>query len=83
MSASALKRLSWDEYIAHERQATEKSQYFDGELFAMAGGHTTVASSDRILLGNRGMLSNLATVRFMAATCGFFARVVWERIPTA
>ena len=48
MSTSALKRLSLDEYIAHERQATEKSQFFDGELFAMAGGshnHSLIGSN--------------------------------------
>ena len=38
MSSAALKRMSWEEYVEHERHAPEKSEFFDGELFAMAGG---------------------------------------------
>ncbi len=48
MSTSALKRLSWDEYLEHERLATEKSQFFDGEMFAMSGGslnHSLIGSN--------------------------------------
>ena len=48
MSSAALKRLSWEEYVEHERHATGKSEFFDGELFAMAGGsanHSLVATN--------------------------------------
>jgi Uma2 family endonuclease len=38
MSSAALKRLSWEEYVEQERHAAEKSEFFDGEVFAMAGG---------------------------------------------
>jgi Uma2 family endonuclease len=38
MSSAALKRMSWEEYVEHERHAVEKSEFFDGEMFAMAGG---------------------------------------------
>ena len=48
MSSAALKRMCWEEYVERERQATEKSEFFDGELFAMAGGsfnHSLVATN--------------------------------------
>jgi Uma2 family endonuclease len=38
MSSAVLKRQSWDEYVQFERRADEKHEYFDGEVFAMAGG---------------------------------------------
>lgn len=38
MNSAALKRLSVDDYLAIDRAAEVKSQYYDGELFAMAGG---------------------------------------------
>jgi Uma2 family endonuclease len=37
MSTAALKRISEAEYLDRERLAVEKSEYFDGEIFAMAG----------------------------------------------
>lgn len=36
--STALKRLSIAEYLERERHAEFKSEYFDGEVFAMAGG---------------------------------------------
>jgi len=38
MSAAAKKLLSPEEYLAQERLATYRSEYYRGELFAMAGG---------------------------------------------
>jgi Uma2 family endonuclease len=38
MSTGALKRYTVEEYLARERVAESKSEFFDGELFAMAGG---------------------------------------------
>lgn len=35
---STVARLTESEYLALERAATFKSEYFDGEMFAMAGG---------------------------------------------
>jgi Uma2 family endonuclease len=37
MSSQAKARITSEEYLAIERQATCKSEYFDGEMFAMAG----------------------------------------------
>jgi Uma2 family endonuclease len=37
MSTSAVKRLSVDEYLALERASDLKHEYYDGEMFAMAG----------------------------------------------
>jgi len=37
MSTLPKKRYTPEEYLALERQAEYKSQYFDGEIFAMAG----------------------------------------------
>jgi Uma2 family endonuclease len=38
MSTSALKRLTWQEYLAFERASETKHEFFDGEVFAMSGG---------------------------------------------
>jgi Uma2 family endonuclease len=39
MSSAAVKtRLSAEEYLTIERQAERKSEFYDGEIFAMAGG---------------------------------------------
>jgi Uma2 family endonuclease len=38
MSAVAKTRLTEDEYLALERVATVRSEFFNGEMFAMAGG---------------------------------------------
>lgn len=37
MSTAAVKRLSVDEYLAFERASEVKHEYYDGEMFAMAG----------------------------------------------
>jgi Uma2 family endonuclease len=37
MSTGALKRMSWSEYLQQERQAETKSEFYDGDVFAMAG----------------------------------------------
>jgi hypothetical protein len=38
MSAAAKSRLTPQEYLARERLAETKSEYYDGEVFAMSGG---------------------------------------------
>ncbi len=46
--STALKRISIEEYLQRERQAEIKSEYFDGEIFAMAGGslnHSLIAAN--------------------------------------
>ena len=46
--STALKRLSIAEYLERERHAEFKSEYFDGEIFAMAGGslnHSLIAAN--------------------------------------
>ncbi|MBX3437171.1 MAG: Uma2 family endonuclease [Planctomycetaceae bacterium] len=55
MSSAALKRLSWEQYVEYERDAPEKSEFYDGELFAMAGGsanHCLVATNFTREAGN-------------------------------
>ncbi len=37
MPAQAQRRWTWDEYLAHERKAETKSEFLDGEIFAMSG----------------------------------------------
>jgi len=41
MMSTALKRISPAEYLACERKAEFKSEFFQGEVFAMAGGSPT------------------------------------------
>ena len=46
MSAQPLPRLTPDEYLAAERAAEYKSEYYDGFVYAMAGGspnHSLIA----------------------------------------
>ena len=38
MSAVAQQRYTYDEYLVRERVADTKSEYFGGQIFAMAGG---------------------------------------------
>jgi len=46
--STALKRISTQEYLRSERQATFKSEFFQGETFAMVGGsahHSLIAAN--------------------------------------
>ena len=46
MTAEPQRRWTWDEYRAHERQAEIKSEFLNGEIFAMSGAsrkHNLVA----------------------------------------
>jgi Uma2 family endonuclease len=48
MQAAAERRLSPQEYLALERRAETKSEFLDGEIFAMAGGmrrHSLIATN--------------------------------------
>src|SRR4051812_34810919 len=57
MSAvSKTRRCSFEEYLALEERAEFKSEFFDGEIFAMAGAtsaHVKISSSILIALGQR------------------------------
>ena len=48
MSTSALKRYTVAEYLAMERASPTKHEYFDGEIFAMAGG----SAGHSVITGN-------------------------------
>lgn len=48
MSTEALKRYTVEEYLALERVAETKSEFFDGEIFAMAGG----SEAHNLIAGN-------------------------------
>lgn len=55
MSQAAPKWVSVEEYLALEERAEFKSEYFDGEIFAMAGGtpeHSLIAANLVRVLGN-------------------------------
>lgn len=56
MSAVRKRKLTPAEYLAIERQAHFKSEYFDGEMFAMAGvkyEHNRVKENTSRLVGNQ------------------------------
>ena len=46
MSTATIHRLTADEYLALERTAVSKSEFFDGEMIPMSGGsavHSLIA----------------------------------------
>jgi Uma2 family endonuclease len=48
MTSALKQRLTPEEYLAREREAEFKSEYLDGEVFAMAGGtidHSAIATN--------------------------------------
>jgi len=54
--ASPIHRLTESEYLEIERRAEFKSEFLDGEMFAMAGGsprHSQIASNAIRALGNK------------------------------
>lgn len=54
--AESIQRLSETEFLQLERRAEFKSEFFDGEMFAMAGGtraHSLIATNLVRELGNR------------------------------
>ncbi len=56
MSSIASKRMTISEYFAHERTALNKSEFYDGELFAMAGAsvpHNRIKENLSIEFGSR------------------------------
>lgn len=56
MSSEPQKRLTPEEYLAIERQAETKSEYVDGEMFAMSGAsprHVLIATNIAVALGLR------------------------------
>ena len=56
MSAAHIPRISLSEFLELEANATHKSEYWDGQVFAMAGGtydHALIASNLIGLLGDR------------------------------
>jgi Uma2 family endonuclease len=55
MSAQPTPRLTPEEYLAIERAAEFKSEYYDGQMFAMSGGsfpHALIAPNLTRALGN-------------------------------
>src|SRR5438128_137657 len=54
MTAAHKLPIAPEEYLARERQAETKSEYYEGEIFAMAGGseeHSLIATNVLIELG--------------------------------
>ena len=55
MTAAPAKKWTPDEYLDAERTASQKHEYFGGEIFAMAGSterHDTISGNVTISLGN-------------------------------
>jgi Uma2 family endonuclease len=56
MASLPKTHLTFEEYLAIERNAEEKSEYFNGEMFLMSGGsaaHSIIAANVIRLLGNQ------------------------------
>jgi len=61
MDLSAKLKLTPQEYLLQERRADTKSEYLNGEIFAMAGAsreHNQISSNIVRLLGNQLLASN-------------------------
>ncbi|MCK6546341.1 Uma2 family endonuclease [Myxococcota bacterium] len=55
MGGRRLHRYTYADYVALERMSTTKHEFFDGEIYAMAGGseeHSALAAEVQRLLGN-------------------------------
>lgn len=56
MHLQPLALLTAEQYLSHERQSETKSEYFDGEIFAMAGAsreHNQISANLIRVLGNQ------------------------------
>jgi Uma2 family endonuclease len=56
MAEAAVQRVSVAEYLAMERQAATKSEYFNGQVFAMAGAkppHNVIVFNTTVALGRQ------------------------------
>ncbi len=83
-------RLTESEYLAIERRAEFKSEFFDGEMFAMAGGtpmHSLIATNLAREFGNHLKNSPCATfnsdlrLKITVALGEVFARVEFTPVP--
>ena len=79
MSAVPEKRFSLDDYIARERAATHKSEFYRGEIFAMTGGslrHNDIAGNIyhalRTLLNGRDCRPYNSDQRIKVEPAGLF-----------
>lgn len=55
MSQPAIKYITESEYLSYEREATERHEYYKGEIFAMSGAsfkHNIIEDNLRVLLGS-------------------------------
>jgi Uma2 family endonuclease len=62
MPGQLTKPYTAAEYLAYEREATEKHEYYDGEIFAMSGAtkeHVRIARNVLRHLGNQPFGSDL------------------------
>ena len=76
---SAQPRLSPEEYLAIERAAEFKSEYYNGEMFAMSGGSwshaiimSNLGSELRGALRNKGLVVGASVLRTCVAHSGFY-----------
>src|SRR3954469_2694994 len=72
-------RVSEAEYLQTERQLETKNEFFDGEIFAMAGGtsaHSLIATNLAMALGSRlkgsGCLTYNSDLRLKVEATGLF-----------
>src|SRR5690349_19742415 len=77
--AQISRRLSAEEYLETERAADFKSEFFEGEMFAMAGGTpqhsliaTNVAAEFRTRLKNSSCVPYNADLRIKIEATGLF-----------
>ncbi len=79
MATAAKAGISPTEYLKRERAATTKSEYFDGEIFAMSGasfGHTLITSNCVVQLSGqlrkRGCTVHASDLRVKIPATGLY-----------
>ncbi|MCP4109523.1 MAG: hypothetical protein GY749_29040 [Desulfobacteraceae bacterium] len=63
-----------EEYLSGERESEIKSEYFNGEIFAMAGAgreHNQISSNIVRILGNQTKLTSECSFHLTAMPCKF------------
>ena len=76
MSFGLKPRVTYEEYLAFERKAERKSEYFNGEIFAMSG-----ASPQHVLIVTNSETNRLEdTLELTSIVCNLMLTEVYNKV---